>query len=286
MHQVRRIDTLELPELQPYRTLRLQAEHRQQGIFVAEGEKVVRRLLESRFAVLSVLLPQAWFERLQPLIAARPEEVRVFLAEKKLLETLTGFSMYQGLLAVGKIPPAPALESILESGPHPLLLAAVDGLSNAENMGAVVRNCRGLGAGALIVGETCGSPYLRRAVRSSMGAIFELPVLETSDLCGTLARLRAAGVRCVAAHPHAPATDIMDTDLTRPTCVVFGSEGYGISPRVLAACDQPLRIPMPESVDSLNVASAAAVFLYEAGRQRRLPASVAGQRMNTRPDSG
>src|SRR6266849_4273811 len=100
-----KIDKFDLPELQPYRTMRRQLEHREQGIFVAEGEKVVRRLLESTFIVVSVLLPEKWLRELEPLLQARPETVRVFVAEKNLLETLTGYSMYQGLLAVGKIPP-------------------------------------------------------------------------------------------------------------------------------------------------------------------------------------
>src|SRR5262245_53741235 len=135
MFQVQDIDSLDLPELQPYRTMRWQMEHRQQGIFVAEGEKVVRRLLESRFTVVSLLLPEKWLAELKPLLQARLENVRVFVAEKTLLESLTGFSMYQGLLAVGKVPTQPSLEEILSRNGKPWLLAAVEGLSNAENLG-------------------------------------------------------------------------------------------------------------------------------------------------------
>jgi len=91
MLEVQHITTLEVPELQPYRTMRRQMEHRQQGIFVAEGEKVVRRLLESRFEVKSALLPQKWYEDLKPVLETRADSIRVYIAEKKLLETLTGF---------------------------------------------------------------------------------------------------------------------------------------------------------------------------------------------------
>ena len=105
MYRLRKIESFDLPEVQPYRTMRRQHEHREQGIFVAaEGEKVVRRLLESKFSVVSVLLPEKWLPELEPLLQARPEHIQVFVAEKALLETLTGFSMYQGLLAVGKVP--------------------------------------------------------------------------------------------------------------------------------------------------------------------------------------
>ena len=262
------ITSLDLPELQPYRTMRRQFEHRAEGIFVAEGEKVVRRLLESAFTVVSLLLPEKWLRELEPVLAARPEPVRVYVAEKKVLETLTGFSMYQGLLAVGQVPSPALLEEILAPGTTPRLLVAVDGLSSAENVGSVVRNCAAFGAHALLVGETSSSPFLRRAVRSSMGAVFHLPILETASLTEALDQVRARGVRVVAAHPHADGRTLPEADLRGDTCLVFGSEGYGLSPAVLAACHEAAAVPMPPTVDSLNVASAAAVFLYEANRQR------------------
>jgi len=269
MFRVEKIDSLELPELQPYRTMRRQHEHREHGIFVAEGEKVVRRLLESQFFVVSLLLPEKWVSELEPLLRARSEEVRVFVAEKDLLEKSTGFSMYQGLLAVGRIPSQPSLEQILKHGARPYLLAAVDGLSSAENIGAIVRNCAGFGVQALIVSQTCSSPFLRRAVRSSMGTIFQLPVIETGNLVRTLASLREYGLRCIAAHPHVEGRTLSQADFQRDCCIVFGSEGYGISPAALELCQDAVAIPMPPTVDSLNVSAAAAVFLYEANRQRK-----------------
>lgn len=243
-------------------------EHRQEGIFVAEGEKVVRRLLGSRFGVVSVLLPEKWFRELEPMLARRPENVAVFVAEKSFLEKLTGFTMYQGLLAIGRIPPQRPLEDILLENPKPLLLSAVDGLSSAENLGVVVRNCAAFGAQALVTGETSTSPFLRRAVRSSMGAIFELPVVESHNLVQSLEQMRRRRVRCIAAHPHVKGRTLAQADLTGDVCLVFGSEGLGLSPAVLAACDEAVAVPMHPAVDSLNVGSASAVFLYEASLQR------------------
>ena len=269
MFQVQKIDSLQLPELQPYRTMRRQHEHRQQGIFVAEGEKVVRRLLASRFGVISVLLPEKWFVELRPLLEARPEKVSVYLAEKSLLETLTGFSMYQGLLAVGKIPKPISLSQILEASQPPHLLVALDGLSSAENVGALVRNCAAFGVHALLIGETSSSPFLRRAVRSSMGTVFQLPIIECEGLVSTLQDLRARGIRCIAAHPHVSGKTPAQSSLADNCCLVFGSEGYGLAPTTLAACDEAVAIPMASEVDSLNVSSAAAVFLYEVNRQRQ-----------------
>lgn len=268
MFQVQKIDSLQLPELQPYRTMRRQHEHRQQGIFVAEGEKVVRRLLASRFGVVSVLLPEKWFVELRPFLEARPENVSVYLAEKSLLETLTGFSMYQGLLAVGKVPSPVPLTEILDASRPPYLLVALDGLSSAENVGALVRNCAAFGVHALLIGETSSSPFLRRAVRSSMGTVFQLPIVECAGLVSTLQDLRSRGIRCIAAHPQVSGKTPAQCNLAENCCLVFGSEGYGLAPATLAACDEAVAIPMASEIDSLNVSSAAAVFLYEANRQR------------------
>jgi TrmH family RNA methyltransferase len=103
-----------------------------------------------------------------------------------------------------------------------------------------------------------------------MGTIFQLPVIESAILVGSLQELRRQGVRCVAAHPHTDQRSLPDANFTQDCCIVFGSEGNGISASVLAACDEAVAIPMPPTVDSLNVASAAAVFLYEASRQRNI----------------
>jgi len=286
MFRTKKISSLDLPELAPYRTMRRSAEHEAQGIFIAEGEKVTRRLLESRFTVVSVVLPEKHLEHFRPLLEARPETVTVYLAEKSLLESLVGYSLFQGVLSVGKIPPPAPLDEILAKSARPQLFVAIDGLSNAENLGAVVRNCVAFGVQALLVGETCSSPYLRRSVRNSMGTVFQLPVWEVRaanqaaaagrrdaptrfSLAQTLRDLRGAhGIRCIAAHPHTDKKVLSQADFSGDCCVVFGSEGQGISPEVLAACDEAVAVPMANGVDSLNVGAAAAVFLYEANRQR------------------
>lgn len=268
MFHVQPIESLERPELQPYLTMRRSQDHRNQGIFVAESAKVVRRLLESHFEVVSVLLPEKWLREYETLLRSRPENIQVFVAEKKVLETLTGFSMFQGVLAVGRIPAALTLSDLLERSVAPRLFVALDELANAENLGALVRNCVAFHVQGLVVGETSSSPFLRRAVRNSMGTVFELPVFETQNLVQTLGDLRSTGIRCIAAHPHAGGTTLSRADFRHDFCVVFGSEGHGISPGVLAVCDEAVAIPMPPAVDSLNVGAAAAVFLYEACRQR------------------
>jgi tRNA G18 (ribose-2'-O)-methylase SpoU len=263
------IDSLDAPELEAYRTMKWQYEQRNAGFFVAEGDKVVRRLLESSLGVSSVLLPEKWFEELRGMLEARPERIKVYVAEKAVLEKLTGYSMYQGVLAVGRVPASAALDEMLSSAHTGApLLVAVEGVSNAENMGGLVRNCVAFGADGLLVGETSCSPYLRRAVRSSMGTIFKFPILETSSLVNTIRQLKGAGVRCVAAHPHANQRRISEANLKGPVCIVLGAEGAGLTKELLAACDEAVVIPMAQEVDSLNVGTAGALFLYEAARQR------------------
>ena len=270
MFQTHRITSLDLPELAPYRTLKRPLEHREQGIFVAEGDKVVHRLLASQLEVVSVLLPDHRLGEYEPALRSRRETIPVFaVTDRRVLEELIGFEMFQGVLAVAKTPQPLALTALLGRTTSPRLFVAADGLTNAENIGLLARNCTAFGAQALIVGETCASPFLRRAVRNSMGTVFELPVIESRNLAASLGELRAHGVRCIAAHPHTDKRTVSLADFTNDCCIVFGAEGGGISPSILAECDEAVAIPMANNVDSLNVTGAAAVFLYEAQRQRR-----------------
>jgi tRNA G18 (ribose-2'-O)-methylase SpoU len=266
---IKPIQALDAPELALYLTLRRIEEHERAGVLVAANAKVIKRLLASRFTVVSALLTPAWLEKLEPQLRARPEaELPVYVAEQKVLETITGYKLHQGALAVAKIPPQPDFETLLKNSPPPLLLAAVEGIASAENLGAVVRSCAAFGAHFLIVGETCGSPFQRRAVAGSMGTIFEQPLVRVTHLVDTLTALRARSVRCLAAHPHSGAKKLSVVDLRGDCCLVFGAEGPGLTPPVLAACDDAVEIPMPSHMNSLNVAAATAVFLYEATRQR------------------
>ncbi len=269
MLHIQKISSLDLPELAPYRSLKRSAEHAKLGIFVVEGDKVLHRMLESEFGVVSVLLLESRLAEFEPLLRARPEkDIAVFVCDKAAMMELVGFEIYQGVLAIGKIPAPWSLEKTLAASPHPHFFAALDGLSNAENVGLLMRNCAAFGVQALISGETCCSPFLRRTVRNSMGTLFKLPVLEPPNLVHTLHQLRARGVRCLAAHPHPDKQVLSQANFTGDVCIVLGSEGHGISPEVLAACDEAVAIPMANDVDSLNVSAAAAVIFYEVNRQR------------------
>jgi tRNA G18 (ribose-2'-O)-methylase SpoU len=267
--RIQPVQSLDAPELALYLTLRRVEEHERAGVLVATNIKVVKRLLASRYTVVSALLTPAWLEQLEPKLRTRPEaEISVYVGERKLLETITGYQLHQGALAVAKIPPPADFETLLKNSPRPLLLAAVEAIASAENLGAVVRNCAAFGVHFLIVGETCGSPFQRRAVSGSMGTTFEQPLVHVDNLVEKLTVLRTRGVRCLAAHPRPGAKKLSAVDLRGDCCLVFGAEGPGLTAAVLAACDDMVEIPMPSHMNSLNVAVATGVFLYEATRQR------------------
>ena len=153
--------------------------------------------------------------------------------------------------------------------PFVTTLASADAADSHKVMAIVLLTRMGKTAPAMLAPLLDSrSPWLRRAVRSSMGTIYGLSVVETVSLASALRDLRLAGVRCVAAHPHTDQRTLAQADLRGDCCLVFGNEGHGVSPKVLAACDEAVLIPMANAVDSLNVGSAAAVFLYEVARQR------------------
>ncbi len=268
MATIHRITSLDLPELQPYRTLRRPQEHLIKGIFVAEGEKVVRRLLASNLSIVSLLLTCDWLGRFE--LEMQGLSVDVFVADKDLLETIVGFRMHQGIMAVAHVPKEPNLDELLRSSSQPRFLVAMDGLVFAENVGVVVRNCAAFGVQGILVGPTSASPYLRRAVRNSMGTVFQVPVIHTHSFSDVLRELKAThGFSVIIADAHA-STNLYDQEFRKDVCVIFGNEDAGVSLDVESHATAIIRIPMKAGVDSLNVASASAIVLGEISRQRSL----------------
>jgi tRNA G18 (ribose-2'-O)-methylase SpoU len=262
------VQSLDNKELAPYRTLRRPKEHYDLGIFVAEGGKVVERLLESGIEVVSILTTAEWLGRLESRHKKALEGLQIFLAEKEILNTIVGYNLHQGIMAIGKMPKNPPFEETISKLKPPFLLLAMDGLVNAENVGVVVRNAAAFGVDAILVGETSSSPYLRRAVRNSMGAVFTQAILHVEKLEESLQILHQRfGVTVIAADPSG-GTALHEANLSGNVCIVLGNEGDGISANILSLCQHRVAIPMMNGTDSLNVASASAVVLYEARKQR------------------
>jgi tRNA G18 (ribose-2'-O)-methylase SpoU len=220
-----------------------------EGLFIGDGERVVRRMLQIT-GVHRILCTEDWIERL-PI----PPGIEVRLASKDDLFAMVGFRLHQGVMALGAIPPEKPLTGTFH--------VALDGLTNAENVGAIMRSCAAFGVDGVILGPGTASPWLRRAVRVSLGAQFVVPVHTSLDLASTLAPMNA-----YAAHIHGEKVDYRSADYRAPVCLVLGSEPLGVTDPVLKACKGVIYIPMATEWDCLNVAASAAVLMAEVARQR------------------
>ena len=220
-----------------------------EGTFIGDGDKVVRRMLE-RMKVDRILCTADWVERLDI-----PSGVDVRVAPKADLFSIVGFRIHQGVMALATIPPEKPLSGTFH--------VALDGLANAENVGAILRTCAAFGVDGVILGPGTASPWLRRAVRVSLAAPLVVPVHASTDLAATLEPLNAW-----AAHIHGSKVDYRSIDCTKPVCLVLGSEPLGVTDPVLKACKGVIYIPMATDWDCLNVAASAAVLISEVRRQR------------------
>lgn len=258
------------PRVADYLSMRRFAALRQSRTFVAEGVRVIVHLLTSPLRIRSLLLEERWLEEWRTPLEARPEaDLEVFLASREEIQRIVGFEVHQGAMAVAEEPHVPELFAFAKSRPNHVFVA-LDGVSAAENVGAVVRNMAGLGADGLLIDPVTCDPFVRRAARVSMGGIFRMPVWRVDDLPATIRRLRAeCGTRSLAAHNHPPVVDLDRVDLSGNVLIALGSEATGLAPATIAACDQAVMIPMHGDWGCINVAAAGAVFLWEAGRRRR-----------------
>lgn len=253
------------PRLSAYRSLKGK-ELEREGIFIAEGEKVVRSLVESSCRIASCLTSRETITRYKPLLAIMAKKkAPLYVAPNEVIENIIGFRFHKGIMAVGHCPKKLAVSGALKKSKRPLFLVALNAINDPQNVGLVVRNAAAFGVQAIIVDHATYDPYYRKAVRVSMGAIFRLPVYYEDDLTLSLAWLKKKyGTRIIAATPGRGAVDIAKAKLSGNICLVFGNEDKGVSRRILSIADDKIRIPISKTIDSLNVASASAVCLYKA----------------------
>lgn len=266
---IEHITSLDIPELEPYRTLKRPLEHLRKGIFVAEGEKVVARLLTSKIRVFSLLLTEQWFEQYKVILERHVDPIDIFIGKKELLNTIVGHELHQAMMAIGKVPKRLTTEELIQRMNEKRQFTAVmlDGIMNAENMGVILRNCACFGVDAVIALSSSCDPYLRRSVRNSMGNIFQMPIVEMENPEQGVHLMKQHDVQLYAAHPHIQSKDVRSVSFASRTCIIFGAEGTGISDTILKLCDEYIAVPMKEGVDSLNVASASAVVLWETAQR-------------------
>ena len=267
--QIIDIDTLDLPDLEPYRTLRGQTQHWRDGHLVAEGEKAVRALLESTIVVSSMLLSRDWLPLVQETRhASRLDHATVYVAPDALLEGIVGFPLHKSLMAIGRLPENPSLDALRAAAPASAVYVALEGIADAETMGMILRNCAAFGVAGLIVGPDSTSPYLRRSVRVSLGNVFSLRIHRSEDVLATVRQCREEFDWHVMGTTPRGGSAVIDVAASRaPLCLLFGSEATGLTDAALSICDDVFTIPMRNDVDSINVANAVAVTLYAAMRE-------------------
>ncbi|MEC4176945.1 RNA methyltransferase [Adlercreutzia sp. R7] len=288
------VDALDDPRLDAYARL-TEAQLRsklepERAIFIAESEKVIERAFEGGMEPFSLLMEEKWLDAMLPLIARMEEraaqrpggELPVFVAPHDELKRLTGFELTRGALGAFRRPTLPALDDVLREA---RLVAVLEDITNHTNVGAIFRSAAALGVDAVLVSPACYDPLYRRAVRVSMGTVFQVPWTRIGDEdvpnrpgCGTwseqgIAALREHGFTCaaMALSDDSVTPDDLNALLAERAAtdgapeklaLLFGTEGDGLAPATIARCDYTVRIPMAHGVDSLNVAASSAVAFY------------------------
>lgn len=254
------------PRVADYRALtdvelrtRFEAPH---GLFIAEGELVLRRALRAGYRPRSVLIDA---KRVGQISDVDIGEAPVYAAGQQLLELVTGFHVHRGLLASFHRKPLPSAAEVLADAHR---VAILEDVNNHTNVGAVFRGAAALGMDAVLLSPSCADPLYRRSVRVSMGEVFAVPYARLEPWPSALESVRAAGFTLLALTPAPDAVSIKDltgAQRERPA-LLLGAEGAGLSARALQVADARVVIPMRRGVDSLNVAAAAAVAFWELAR--------------------
>ncbi|SFP23985.1 tRNA G18 (ribose-2'-O)-methylase SpoU [Actinomadura madurae] len=237
----------------------LEAEH---GLFVAEGEKVIRRAVAAGHPVRSLLMARRWAEPLADVLDGL--DAPAYIVDDATMESLTGFQVHRGALASLERLPLPPLEAVLAGARRILVL---EDLVDHANVGSIYRCAAALGIDAIVLSPRCADPLYRRSVKVSMGAVFAIPYMRLANWRDGLGKVRAAGFTLLALTPDQAATPIDEASTGDRVALMLGSEGDGLSSHWLDEADEPVCIPMsPDAmsagVDSLNVTAAAAIACH------------------------
>ena len=269
--QIIQLTSLDHPGLDVYARLteaqlrrRLEPE---QGVFIAESPKVIATALDAGCRPLSLLMERRHLPLFARQLEARCGDVPVYTADREVLARLTGYALTRGMLCAMRRPALPDVEAVCRNSRR---VAVLENITDASNVGALFRSAAALGMDAVLVTPSCCDPFYRRAIRVSMGAVFQLPWAWIGQGEGQwpragLALLREMGFRTAAMALSGSSISIEEPRLAQAErlAVLLGSEGSGLSPETIACCDDTVRIPMAHGVDSLNVAAAGAVVFWQ-----------------------
>ena len=255
------------PRLADYRDLRdvqlrqhLEATH---GLFLAEGEKVVRRAVKAGFEPRSFLMAPRWVDGLADVLAA--SSAPCFVVPEAMVEAVTGFHVHRGALASMRRTPLPTVAEVLAGARSVLVL---EDIVDHTNVGAILRSGAALGFDAVLLAPRCADPLYRRSIKVAMGAVFTMPWTRLTDWSSALASISEAGFTTIALTLADDAVPIEEAVAgLDKVALVLGSEGHGLSSHWEQAADRRAIIPMRDGIDSLNVAAATAVACYVTARR-------------------
>lgn len=233
----------------------------ERGLFIAEGEKVVRRAVEAGCRPRSFLMSERWLTGLSDVLASTAD-VPCFVVSEEVAERVTGFHVHRGALASLHRPAPLTVEQVVQGARR---IVVLEDVVDHTNVGAILRSAAALGVDGALLSPRCADPLYRRSVKVAMGAVFSLPWTRVPDWYDALPYLARDGFTTLALTPDPGAVDIAcaaNRHRGDQVALVVGSEGPGLSTRWMAAADVRVRIPMADGIDSLNVAAAAAVACY------------------------
>lgn len=275
MPNIIEITDFHAPELDPYARLtqnqlrnRLEPE---KGIFIAESPKVIDRALDAGYKPVSLLMERKQITGPAAGILSRCGDAPVYTADREMLAELTGFELTRGVLCAFRRPAPCPVEELCKNARR---VAVLEGIVNSTNVGAIFRSAAALNMDAVLINPSCCDPLCRRAVRVSMGTVFQVPWGQLGETPADWPEkgmdiLHSLGFKTAAMALSDRSVSIDDEQLAKEPklAIVLGTEGDGLAAGTIASCDYTVKIPMSHGVDSLNVAAASAVAFWQLGRQ-------------------
>lgn len=275
MPNIIEITDFHAPELDPYARLtqnqlrnRLEPE---KGIFIAESPKVIDRALDAGYKPVSLLMERKQITGPAAGILSRCGDAPVYTADREMLAELTGFELTRGVLCAFRRPAPRPVEELCKNARR---VAVLEGIVDSTNVGAIFRSAAALNMDAVLINPSCCDPLCRRAVRVSMGTVFQVPWGQLGETPADwpekgMDLLHSLGFKTAAMALSDRSVSIDDERLAKEPklAIVLGTEGDGLAAGTIASCDYTVRIPMSHGVDSLNVAAASAVAFWQLGKQ-------------------
>ena len=276
MPNIIEITDFEAPELDIYARLSegqlLNRHEPEKGLFIAESPKVIERALDAGCAPVSLLLEKKHIDGQAKDIVARCENIPVYTAEFDVLTKLTGFKLTRGALCAMRRPQLPSIENVCSGARR---IAILENVMNPTNVGAIFRSAAALNIDTVLLTPACSNPLYRRAIRVSMGTVFQIPWTFIGDAMDQwpypgLSLIKNLGFKtaAMALSDDSVSIDAPELMAEEKLAIILGTEGEGLASCTIADCDYTVKIPMSHGVDSLNVAAASAVAFWQLGRSR------------------